>query len=221
MTMRARYQRFQLAQALRALEEMYAVRREGGGTGAIVDGHTTPGWVVIASVDDYRGEPELEIHRAVEVVRWYRAAQTFLKRHDPLDYSMADALEETRDALTPVHPQVTSWSDGTRSGHVIHPRSYMAAYRQYCKYCHVTHDEWWMIDQRDYLVDGLTIILCGRCEHTSAQDHETRRHPFRPPTEAMQRETLEYVKRHGRSPSGLVEEIPRHREETDGAGDPP
>ena len=38
----------------------------------------------------------------------------------------------------------------------------------YCKYCHQKHRNWWMMDQRDYDIDGLTIILCGECEHTSA-----------------------------------------------------
>ena len=40
--------------------------------------------------------------------------------------------------------------------------------RGYCKYCYETHDNWWLMDQEDYDIDGLTIILCGNCEHTSA-----------------------------------------------------
>lgn len=39
----------------------------------------------------------------------------------------------------------------------------------YCKYCYQTHGNWWMMDQRDYDVDGGPIILCGECEHTSAK----------------------------------------------------
>jgi len=45
--------------------------------------------------------------------------------------------------------------------------------RAYCKYCYTTHRDWWEMDQRDYNVVGdtgsLEIVLCGRCEHTSAK----------------------------------------------------
>ena len=44
------------------------------------------------------------------------------------------------------------------------------AHTQGCKYCHRTHAEWWLMDQEDYQIDGLTIILCGYCEHTSAKE---------------------------------------------------
>jgi hypothetical protein len=36
-----------------------------------------------------------------------------------------------------------------------------------CKYCYRTHHNWWLMDQDDYRIDGLIIILCGECEHTS------------------------------------------------------
>jgi len=46
-------------------------------------------------------------------------------------------------------------------------------HRQSCKYCYAeNHDNWWLMDQKDYDIDGLTIILCGNCEHTSAADSE-------------------------------------------------
>jgi hypothetical protein len=112
----------------------------------------------------------------------------------------------------PVHPQITSLGDGTCEGHVVRPRYWMEHYRQYCKYCHATDADWWMMDQRDYCIKGITIILCGRCEHTSAQDHETRTHRFQPADEALMAATFEYFRQHGHSPSGLVEAIPRHRE---------
>lgn len=44
-------------------------------------------------------------------------------------------------------------------------------HRGYCKYCYQTHTNWWMMDQRDYDVDGIAVILCGECEHTSAQSN--------------------------------------------------
>jgi hypothetical protein len=44
--------------------------------------------------------------------------------------------------------------------------------RQYCKHCYRTHRQWWLMDQDDYDVEGSTIILCGSCEHTGAQEGE-------------------------------------------------
>jgi hypothetical protein len=41
---------------------------------------------------------------------------------------------------------------------------------EYCKYCHQTHRNWWMMDQRDYQIEGLTIVLCGECGHTHGWD---------------------------------------------------
>jgi hypothetical protein len=44
----------------------------------------------------------------------------------------------------------------------------MERVRGYCKYCYKTHGDWTMMDQSDYQVDGLTIIRCDKCNHTSA-----------------------------------------------------
>lgn len=44
----------------------------------------------------------------------------------------------------------------------------------YCKYCHVSHRDWWRMNWRDYYVekDGdIDMFLCGRCEHTSEHSH--------------------------------------------------
>lgn len=43
--------------------------------------------------------------------------------------------------------------------------------RGYCKYCYRTHKNWWLMDQRDYQIDHLTIVLCGECEHTSPAEY--------------------------------------------------
>lgn len=40
----------------------------------------------------------------------------------------------------------------------------------HCKYCHADHENWWLMDPTDYMLGELeppTIVLCGKCEHTS------------------------------------------------------
>jgi hypothetical protein len=85
----------------------------------------------------------------------------------------------------------------------------MRGYRQSCRYCYEEHSDWWMMDQRDYnLVDGRpTIILCGRCEHTQAQAHETSRHRFQSVTEIMRAEAFASLKSSGVT-SGQVTIVP-------------
>lgn len=40
--------------------------------------------------------------------------------------------------------------------------------RLYCKYCYTTHADWHLMAKEDYGKDNRnTIILCGKCEHTS------------------------------------------------------
>ena len=43
--------------------------------------------------------------------------------------------------------------------------------RGWCRACHLSHTDWWLMDQNEYQCDGLTIVLCGKCEHTSALEH--------------------------------------------------
>lgn len=38
--------------------------------------------------------------------------------------------------------------------------------RLYCKYCYNTHSDWHLMRKADYGTEN-TIVLCGRCEHTS------------------------------------------------------
>jgi hypothetical protein len=38
---------------------------------------------------------------------------------------------------------------------------------QWCKYCHSTHTNWWVMDQTQYLYPSGTILLCGYCRYTS------------------------------------------------------
>ncbi len=52
----------------------------------------------------------------------------------------------------------------------VFPLYAMPAYTQWCKYCWDTHRQWWMMDQKDYQIESITVILCGICEHTSAQE---------------------------------------------------
>jgi hypothetical protein len=52
----------------------------------------------------------------------------------------------------------------------VMPLEKLIAHEGYCKYCYETHDNWWLMDQNDYQVDGLTIILCGECGYTSAAE---------------------------------------------------
>lgn len=50
----------------------------------------------------------------------------------------------------------------------------MEGHVQNCKYCDFSgrerHGNWWMMNQEDYRVEGLVIILCGDCEHTVAME---------------------------------------------------
>jgi hypothetical protein len=39
--------------------------------------------------------------------------------------------------------------------------------RAYCKYCYTRHGDWWQMRREDY---GADVVLCGRCEYTTARD---------------------------------------------------
>jgi hypothetical protein len=68
----------------------------------------------------------------------------------------------------PSHKQTTFYPDGTEETLVTTPVKKIEGGTAYCKYCYQTHRNWWLMDQRDYDVEGHTIILCGQCEYTSS-----------------------------------------------------
>jgi hypothetical protein len=71
--------------ALAALEAMRNGRLDTeGGYPAVIDGHTIPGYVLIADHTENNG-PELTIYRWPDLLLWYRRALAFLKDH-PEDF---------------------------------------------------------------------------------------------------------------------------------------
>jgi hypothetical protein len=126
-------------------------------------------------------------------------------------------INQSRVTDRPSHPQFTyQFTNGQeyREGPYVLPLYHMEHFRQYCKYCYRHHSQWWMMDQRDYCITGLTIILCGNCEHTSAQDHETRQHHYRHPTAEMIAEAIANFKMHGKSSENVVSVKPQVRLKT-------
>jgi DNA-directed RNA polymerase subunit M/transcription elongation factor TFIIS len=87
-----------------------------------------------------------------------------------------ETLEQLRQenlARRAAHP---GWPTHKTTIHYPHGRTELVSetvpikkikHKGYCKYCYQTHGNWWLMDQRDYEVEGLTIILCGECEYTS------------------------------------------------------
>lgn len=61
----------------------------------------------------------------------------------------------------PSHRSEVYWPGGHEITSEAMPIAKMPAYKGYCKYCYQTHRNWWLMDQDDYQVEGLTIILCG------------------------------------------------------------
>ena len=78
----------------------------------------------------------------------------------------------------PFHDCCTYFPDGREEHHYTFPVARIRR-RFECKYCHEEHTNWWLMNQRDYQVAGLVIILCAKCEHTSAIDEHDKRLPNR------------------------------------------
>lgn len=47
-----------------------------------------------------------------------------------------------------------------------HPQ-WKCSSEHWCKYCHSTHTNWWVMDQVEYPYPSGTILLCGYCRYTS------------------------------------------------------
>jgi hypothetical protein len=90
--------------------------------------------------------------------------------------NLIEVLKHENAARRKAHPNWPSnktiiYHPRESNGRVLYeamPLGRLSNYNGYCKYCYETHDNWWLMDQRDYDIDGLTIILCGKCEYTSA-----------------------------------------------------
>ena len=85
----------------------------------------------------------------------------------------------------PAHHPAIYFPGGGAKIYESMPVGRLRAARGYCKYCHQTHRNWWMMDQRDYtLADPEiesgqdAIILCGECEHTSRASFANVDPPF-------------------------------------------
>lgn len=72
----------------------------------------------------------------------------------------------------PSHKSYLIVGDSIQRYSEVKPIGKLKNYIAECKYCHRKHHNWWMMNQKDYEVKGLIIILCGECEHTSAKERQ-------------------------------------------------
>jgi hypothetical protein len=92
-------------------------------------------------------------------------------RMDGLEQSRRANQKRRKDNPTwPSHKSTTYFPDGHREVVETMPVGKLQDHVGYCKYCYQQHRNWWMMDQNDFLVEGLTIILCGECGYTIAKE---------------------------------------------------
>jgi hypothetical protein len=93
-------------QALTALEAMYVdLRYENGNHPADIDAETIPGYVVVADVDDYSGDPRLYIYRHDRLIAWYQAARAFQRVHGEDEFTIVEAMYEVESEINPDNPR--------------------------------------------------------------------------------------------------------------------
>ena len=92
-----------LEKAIEALKERYNGERLGGG-GCEIDDSTIRGYVIVAYVDDYRGDAKLSIYTQNQLIDWYETAQGFIRFHHWDEADIVSAMYEVESEIFPHEP---------------------------------------------------------------------------------------------------------------------